>query len=354
MKIFIYASEIAGFIGQNTYDYTTCFQRLWSKVDQENYNLIINKNKDTLLKAKCELENIKIEKNTLDNDLETKKITKRQHTLKMNKLSETENIKKNESEKLETKIDNISLNQSERIQKVLGADSVVLIQNKTMDTETKRVNIIEQISLLDISKEKKKVLLNETESFINKTHGTLKEDSAIDMFEKKFKVKLDTTQEFFKKEIMTIGENSYLIGGKLDGIYKNEYIVEVKNRTKGFFQQLRDYEKTQIHLYMYMLDINKAKLVEKFGNKLRITEIYFDNDYMEDILIYLGIFIKNFEVFLSNNTLKEEFVACDTENKKKFIRNLYLNEINKKTQEKILDQLVSDSESEGCLIEDDL
>ena len=148
------------------------------------------------------MENIKIEKNTLDNDLETKKITKRQHTLKMNKLSETENIKKNESEKLETKIDNISLNQSERIQKVLGADSVVLIQNKTMDTETKRVNIIEQISLLDISKEKKKVLLNETESFINKTHGTLKEDSAIDMFEKKFKVKLDTTQEFFKKEIM--------------------------------------------------------------------------------------------------------------------------------------------------------
>ena len=97
----------------------------------------------------------------------------------------------------------------------------------------------------------KKNLIKETESFINKTHGTLKEESAIEIYEKKFNVKLNTNQEFYKCSLDNLDTSQFewYIGGKVDGLYidnndrSKSYIVEVKNRTKGFFSTLRDYEK---------------------------------------------------------------------------------------------------------------
>jgi hypothetical protein len=157
---------------------------------------------------------------------------------------------KKSGESLETRIDKIDLTQEQRLKKQLGDDNINLVKSESIETDDKRKNIKEAKENLSISDEKKKVLLKESESFINKTHGTLKEDSAIEIYEKRFDVKLDTSQEFFKKQISTINSKNFdwYIGGRLDGVYidkenpKNSYIIEVKNRTRGFFSALRDYE----------------------------------------------------------------------------------------------------------------
>ena len=373
-KIFLFTSDIASFIGQNIYDFVTQFERLWKRCDAESYNNLINTSKKNLLEIQTKLQTLQVERTTLKDDLDSKQITQRQYTLRINKI-EKESVKvKDQYTELETKIDSIDLNQEQRLKKTIGEDNIKLVQSKTIETKDKRENITAVIEKLSISDDKKRILLKESESFINKTHGTLKEDSAIEMYEKRFGVKLNTSQEFFKKQLNIklptneftgtlptnelAGTFDWFVGGRVDGLYIDEtdssksYIVEVKNRTRGFFNTLRDYEKTQIHVYMYMLSIPMAKLVEKYENQIRITVIYQDDNYLNDILYYLDIFITNFDKkFLNDSTLKTKFVSSNAEEKKILLRRLYLNDITQATNTRLL---ADDSEDETCLINDDL
>jgi hypothetical protein len=362
-KVFLFTSDIASFIGQNAYDFVTPFERLWKRCDTECYNNIINNNKNELLENRVKIENFENQKVILQQDLDSKVITKRQYTLRFNKLEKSITELKVIAETLETKIDNIDLTQEQRLKKTIGEENVKLVQSATIETDDKRDNITNVIKNLDISDQKKKILLKESESFINKTHGTLKEDSAISIYERRFGVKLDTTQQFFKKQIQLKERSDFewYIGGRVDGLYKdqdnndNSYIIEVKNRTKGFFSSLRDYEKTQIHLYMYMLSIPVAKLVEKYKDQIRITVIHQDDDYLNDILTHLQIFVENFEGgFLRKLEAKTKFVACNQMEKQNFIRKLYLNAINDCVNKKLQSQLADDLDDDACLIDDDL
>jgi hypothetical protein len=357
-KIFIYISDIAAYIGQNNYDFVTPFERLWKRCDTNNYKEIITSNKNDLVNLQLELKTLENDKILLEDDLNSKRITKRQYNLLVKKKDSEIKKEVDKIEDLETKIDNIDLNQEQRLTKVIGKENIDTIQSDKVETSDKKENINTLLENMNISEDKRKILKKETESFINKAHGTLKEDSAIKMFEKRFDITLDTSQTFYKHRLK-ISDNSkydWYIGGKMDGIYKDEkkekesYIVEVKNRMRGFFTSLRDYEKTQIHIYMYLLEIPLSKLVEKYENKIRITTIYQDNEYLKDILEYLNIFILNFEKdFLDNTQTKIKYVSSDTYNKQKILQNLYLNKINKKINQKI-DEMIS--EDEECLIDD--
>jgi hypothetical protein len=352
-KIFLYASDIAAYIGQNHYDFVTPFERLWKRCDLESYNRIINLAKNVLTEKQLEIEVIDTKKNILENDLLDKKITQRQYTLAINKLKKKELEIKVTASNLEQKIDNIDLNQQQRLEKVIGKDSIDKMQSSNIETDDKRIEITSILDKLDISHDKKQLLKKESESFINKTHGTLKEDDAISMYEKKFNVKLDTSQKFNMVNISIDSNFEWYICGKVDGLYINEddnYIVEVKNRTKSFFTTLRDYEKTQIQLYMYMLNMNKAKLVEKYKDKIRITIVYKDQEYQDNIVKYLSIFIKNFESrFINDDDAKTNFVNKTSDDKKIYLKKLYLNDI---LNEQLKLEFESDKDDEECLIDD--
>ena len=106
-------------------------------------------------------------------------------------------------------------------------------------------------------------------------------------------------------------------------------------------------------MYMYMTNISIAKLVEKYQNKIRVTVIYRDDDYLKDILEYLNIFITNFETgFLNNDTLKEKFINSNTDDKKQILKRLYLNDITKSINKKIEKSMEEKIEDPDCLIDD--
>jgi len=363
-KIFLYTSEIAAYIGQNKYDYVTPFERIWKRCDSVEYNRILNKQKEKVVSCNLNIEKLEIEKSKLNSELESKKITKKQYntlvkTLDQNKLELQDNITI-----LEKNIDNIDLNQEQRLKKKLGQENLTTLQSSSVETDNKKEQITTVLENMNLSKEEKNYLKRETESFINKTHGTLKEDSAIAMYEKRFNVKLDTSQQFYKQKIYQDFENEWYIGGKMDGLYINEseseseiteksYIVEVKNRVNGFFTTLRDYEKTQIHMYMYMTNMSIAKLVEKYQNKIRVTVIYRDDEYLKDIFEYLNIFITNFETgFLNNEKLKEKFINSNSDDKKQILKRLYLNDITKTINKKIEENIAETINDPDCLIDD--
>lgn len=355
-KVFLYTSDIASYIGQNKWDYVTPFERLWKRCDKDGYNLLLERTKKQINEKRLEIKILDREVELLKDDLLNKRITKRQWETKAGKLSDQKNNVLTEITKLNDRVDDIDLNQKQKLELILGKENMESIESKNIETDNKRENVNKIIETMEITETAKQKLIKETESFINKTHGTLKEESAIEIYEKKFNVKLNTSQEFYKHRlnISDTSQFDWYIGGKVDGLYidnndkSKSYIVEIKNRTRGFFSTLRDYERTQIQLYMYILDISFSKLVEKYNNKIRITLIYRDDNYINDILSYLDTFINNFETtFLNNYEKQMEFLLCDNDLKKVFLKKLYLNDITNKINTKILEITHTD-----CLIDD--
>jgi hypothetical protein len=350
-SIYLYCSEIASYIGQNKWDYVTPFERLWKRCDSECYRAILDRMEENINITQNNIKELEEKKNEMEENLKKKLITKSVYNKEKKKLEEEYDKKQMVIKKMEENVEEIKLDQKQKLEKVMGKQ--IIEEIKVNDLGKNNDVISKAIENLDISKEKKKVLIKEAESFVNKTHGTKTEVDAITMFEQKFKIKLDTSQEFHKKYLSDFSKDSafdWYICGKLDGVYmgKDEkYIVEVKNRTKAFFTTLRDYEKTQIHLYMYMLDINKAKLVEKYKEKIRITDIYENKDYTDDVIKYLGIFIGAFERnFLDVFEKKCQYVESSLDEKKVILKQLYLSNIAKMIDEKI------EQEDQDCLIDD--
>lgn len=361
-KIFINISDIAAYIGQNYFDFVTPFERIWKKCDIETYKNLINELQEEILNKEQELSFLDLEKEKFNEELENKKITKRQYTLKIKKLEEQQKESVQKIETIQERIDEIDLTHKQQLEKLVGNRTIKNIESNEIETNDKRIEMTQALESLDVSEKKLNVLKKTAESYINKTHGTLKEDSAIEMFEKKYNVKLDTSQQFNKrylKEISKTSKYDWYICGKVDGLYiqhvepYNSYIVEVKNRTKSFFSTLREYEKTQIQLYLWTLEMDNAKLVEKFNNKIKITDVPREDIYIQDILDSLNLFITLFEnKFLAFINIKQEYTKKEIYEKKQFIKKMFFSEITKLNNQKILERQSNISSDDDCMIED--
>lgn len=366
-KIYINISDIASYVGQNYFDFVTPFERIWKKCDLENYQILLGNLQEEIIKKEQEICSFDLEEKGYDDDLKNKKITKRQHTIKLKQLNE----KKKESQEsiviIQDRIDEIDLTHKQQLEKLVGNDLINKMECKDIETKEKRVKMNETLESLDVSDKKLDMLKKTAESYINKTHGTLKEENAVEMYENKYNVKLDTSQQFNKRYLKEISKNSqfdWYICGKVDGLYiereppYNSYIVEVKNRTKSFFSSLRDYEKTQMQLYMWILEMETTKLVEKYNNKIKVTNVPREDIYIEDILDSLNLFIQIFEnKFLSDHQAKWLYTQKETNKKKEYIKKIFFTEITKLNNEKIMQRTMNldsdlDSDSQSCMIDD--
>lgn len=339
-KVFINISDVASYIGQNKWSTLEPFSRLWKKADI-NYNDCLNVLRNNIVDKSLKILVIEKEKSTLEDQLNNKVITKRQFNSEVKKVEKKIEETKKEHEKLVKKVENVTLTQTEKVEKEIFTASDGLITNiketiasKSTDTKDKRKTVNNSIEQLakegKINEDRRVELLKNTESLINKTHGTLKEQSAIDIFETKYNVKLDISQKYHKYLVKSTDTIDWYIGGKLDAIHTN-YIIEVKNRTKGFFNSVRDYELTQIQLYLLLTGHTNGKLLEKFNDKIRITDIPIDNIYIGEVINYLCMFIDSMESFIKDDSLKMKYLNLESDtDKQKLLNKLYLEKITKK------------------------
>ena len=84
--------------------------------------------------------------------------------------------------------------------------------------------------------------------------------------------KLVEDDTFYTHDICTIEGTLYQIVGRIDRLQMNEdgsrTLVEIKNRAKGLFNRVRDYEEVQCQTYLQMLgDIKYCRLVEQFNDE---------------------------------------------------------------------------------------
>lgn len=342
-KVFINISDTASYIGQNKWSTIDAFERLWKKADI-NYNDCLNVLKNNIIDKSLKILVIEKEKSTLEDQLTNKVITKRQFNSEVKKVEKKIEETKKEHEKLVKKVENVTLTQTEKVEKEIFTASEGSITNiketiasTSTDTKDKRKTVNESIEKLakegKIKEDRRVELLKNTESLINKTHGTLKEQSAIDIFEAKYNVTLDISQKYYKYLVKSTDTIDWYIGGRLDGIH-TDYIIEVKNRTKGFFNSVRDYELTQIQLYLLLTGYTEAKLVEKYNSNIRVTDIPIDRIYIDEILSYLNTFIDSMESFMNDNSLKMKYLNFESDtDKQKLLNKLYLEKIIKKKNE---------------------
>ncbi|NDG33231.1 hypothetical protein EB118_24575, partial [bacterium] len=284
------------------------------------YNQLVNELSDNVAQSSNTIRGMEGDLATLHQRLENKEITVAEYKVAEKKVAEQRKV----HEKMSTQLENTVTMQKEKLINAVGEELVsTVIKEPTQD---KRVLIKQAIdNNAQLSDMKKKELIKEAESFVNKSHGTLRESDAIQMFQDQFNVQLDTSQRFFCKRLNVVDDIEWYIGGKLDGIHPdNQYIVEVKNRTKTFFNSLRDYEKTQIYLYMYLTDIYEAKLVEKLKSKIRVTHIIYDQSYLHQILDLVVLFLQKFQKgFLSNLQAKKDYLLFTQSQKKTYISSLF-------------------------------
>lgn len=164
----------------------------------------------------------------------------------------------------------------------------------------------------DLNEKDKKEITESIKNLSNTRFGIKNEDDITKMIEKKMNIQIVKDNAYVKKKIIENEFFSIQIGGKIDGINKQDgSIIEVKNRMKKLFLELRDYEKVQLMCYLYLFDSPKGFLVEAFKGKdktdINIIECPFDELFVQNIICTLEKFGYYYCQFLQNHELK---IAC--------------------------------------------
>lgn len=270
-NIVINVSDVFTWLCMNPWGPVSTFEKFWKRFDSD-YDNVIN------------LANKKVQENENTEHVET--IKKNIYNISTSNLQKTRDLLKEEFSKLE----NCTFEQQQKI-----------INDKNFSTY-----------------EKKHIV-----NYINTNHGIQQENSVLENHESDKKIKLDKTQTRFEKDLDIDNSNyKWLLVGRMDGInHEEKTIVEIKNRTKGLFHFLKDYENVQLQLYMYLSGLRKCILIEKFKNKSNEIHQEYDEKYVCKIIANLYLFCENFEKFI-NMTSEEKFekyFSLDDFEKRKYL-----------------------------------
>lgn len=186
-----------------------------------------------------------------------------------------------------------------------------LESNNTCDLKTNKKNLMKKIESMPESK--KKTQLEETINHITNTDfGTKNESKTAIQYNSLTNNKIISMPQFYKRQICSIGDFDWYIGGRVDGfaiIDGEKTIIEIKNRVNRLFYNIRNYEKVQIHAYMFIHELQKSQLVEnlrrKEKNNINIINVDYDHEFWNtEVYPKIIEFIQTFYIFLSDDTNK--------------------------------------------------
>jgi hypothetical protein len=194
--------------------------------------------------------------------------------------------------------------------------------NNVNDLNKDKAKVMKKIES-SLPESKKNEFKKSFNTITNTNFGIKYENKGCDLYESKTNSTVVKTSKYYKTELFQIPNeydkiDTWGIGGKIDGILLPENkIVEIKNRVKNLFYSLRDYEKVQCFVYMFLLESETTDLVEvlkqKDDNSINIINVKFNEHFWEaEIMMRLEEFISDFYIFLEDPKKKMELIAeCD-------------------------------------------
>lgn len=120
------------------------------------------------------------------------------------------------------------------------------------------------------------------------THGTRSEDKTAVKVEADTGATLVKDNAFYNLTVLEMADVQFVITGKVDrievGADGSRTLVEIKNRTRGFFRSLREYENVQVQVYLQMLGLTKAKLIEQYNSATNTIEVSRDEELWDNVI----------------------------------------------------------------------
>lgn len=165
-----------------------------------------------------------------------------------------------------------ALGASSEAQKVfMNATSI-----KTRDSaETMKVFQIAQAKVNcdpKLNEQQKSDIIEHIRSGVYTAHGTRKEDATATKVTSEEGARLTRDNSFYNYEVCTIGEHKFVVTGKIDRIEEHpdgsKTLVEIKNRTNRLFNTVVEYEMIQVQVYLQMLSLTDARLVEQYNDQI--------------------------------------------------------------------------------------
>ena len=141
--------------------------------------------------------------------------------------------------------------------------------------------ILEKESYKDASYEKKAQVKRAMIAHCRKLYGTYRENETAKFVGKFGEFCKDNTT--YTIPLVKIGPYDFVLSGKIDGILKREdgtaSLIEIKNRVHSIHKKLQKYEEIQVQLYLQMLNMEKAILVEHYNHVIQNHHIEYDPEY---------------------------------------------------------------------------
>jgi len=185
-----------------------------------------------------------------------------------------------------------ALGRSAASRKVLAEALTVRASNSTeaqANFETARAKIEADATL---NAEDRSKIVEHLRSRCYTTHGTRSEDKTAVKVEADTGATLVKDNAFYNLAVLEMPDVQFVITGKVDrievGSDGSRTLVEIKNRTRGFFRSLREYENVQVQVYLQMLGLTKAKLIEQYNSATNTIEVSRDEE-MWDNVIWPGV-----------------------------------------------------------------
>ena len=136
----------------------------------------------------------------------------------------------------------------------------------------------------------KAIVIDQIKSQIFTSHGIRSESKTADLVEEREGIVLNTDEKFYNLPLSVIDNTMYRISGKVDRLEQvgdEVVLVEIKNRMKKLFSQLPDYEYIQVQIYFQIvpLNIQRAKLIQQYGDTTSTSMVERDDDVWQNEIL---------------------------------------------------------------------
>lgn len=164
----------------------------------------------------------------------------------------------------------------------------------------------------DLEAEDKVKIENAIREIAQTSFGTRQEKKSIHIYTQLTNTPVLELKSFCKRPLIENDMGVWFIGGKVDGVLQDKTVIEVKNRMRGLFNTVREYEKIQTYAYMFILHSDHSHLVETYFNGSRqecgILEVEFESEYWKTIVNRILIFANYFQKFRHDKNLQKKLL----------------------------------------------
>lgn len=144
----------------------------------------------------------------------------------------------------------------------------------------------------NLSLPEKQLVIELLRSSVSTTFGTIAERRTANIEQNQVSdigIKVVEVEETFTMPLIETEHYQFYLVGRIDRLEffpdGKIVLVEIKNRVNRLFRRVPPYEYVQVQVYLKLLDLKEAKLIEQFNGDTMKTDIVYDSNFFQTEII---------------------------------------------------------------------